>query len=314
MSMAPDAPAADPSYARGDYGGEAQMGGMPMEADGSYDMDEMADMEAMEEMPAEPAPPPTVTASVGTPASGPASTNDIPQQQPGFGGLQKEGANFKAKAKPERHEPEGAKDTRDVTKKSGGSEAKPGDEATTTDEPKDLGRQIIYTAEMTISVFKVEEAMKKVEVATIAAGGYIQQMSEGYYVLRLPAPALRGVMDDVGGLGVVESRSLQARDVTEEFVDLQSRIRVLRETREQLLALLKRAHSVKEALEVRQALDAVTMELEVALGRLRMLENLIGFSTLTLHISERGPHTSIPSSNDPFPWVDSLGVESTEWK
>ena len=64
---------------------------------------------------------------------------------------------------------------------------------------------------------------------------------------------------------------------------------------------------------VRQALDKVTMELEQALGRLRMLENLIGFSTLTVYVDERGPQNDIPSSNDPFPWVDSLGVEATEW-
>jgi hypothetical protein len=120
-------------------------------------------------------------------------------------------------------------------------------------------------------------------------------------------------MDELGKLGVVESRSLQAQDVTQEYVDLTTRIRVLRETQTQLIALLKQARNVEEALQVRRSLDAITMELEQAMGRLRMLENLIGFSTLTLRLSERGPQNAIPSSNDPFPWVDTLGVEATEW-
>jgi hypothetical protein len=120
-------------------------------------------------------------------------------------------------------------------------------------------------------------------------------------------------MDELGRLGVVEARSLQARDVSEEYVDLTTRIRVLRETQQQLLDLLRTARNVEEALKVRASLDAITMELEQAMGRLRLLESLIGFSTLTVRMSLRGPQNAVPSSNDPFPWVDNLGVEATEW-
>lgn len=181
------------------------------------------------------------------------------------------------------------------------------------DPQKQFARQIIYTAEMAISCFKLDEAMERAEALTLEAGGYVQTMSHGYFVLRIPAPQLRRVMDELAKLGVVESRSLQAQDVTQEYVDLTTRIRVLRETQTQLLALLKQARNVEEALQVRRSLDAITMELEQALGRLRMLENQIGFSTLTLRLSQRGPQNAIPSSNDPFPWVDTLGVEATEW-
>ncbi len=180
-------------------------------------------------------------------------------------------------------------------------------------QPQQFARQIIYTAEMQVSVFKLEDAMKRTEELTVAAGGYVQNLSEGYFILRIPAPALRGVMEDLGKLGVVERRSLQARDVSEEFFDLVTRIRVLRETQQQLLELLKQARNVEEALKVRQSLDAITLELEQAQGRLRLLESQIGFSTLTVHMSQRGPQNTIPSSNDPFPWVDGLGVEATEW-
>jgi hypothetical protein len=178
-----------------------------------------------------------------------------------------------------------------------------------TDPKKQYARQIIYTAE----IYKLDDAMQRAEELTLAAGGYVQNMSQGYYVLRIPAPALRGVMDELARLGVVEARSLQARDVSEEYVDLTTRIRVLRETQQQLLVLLKQARNVDEALKVRESVDRITMELEQATGRLRLLESLIGFSTLTVRMSQRGPQNTIPSSNDPFPWVDGLGVEATEW-
>lgn len=178
---------------------------------------------------------------------------------------------------------------------------------------KQFARQIIYTADMAISCFKLDDAMQRAEALTLEAGGYVQTMSQGYFVLRIPAAQLRRVMEELGKLGVVESRNLQAQDVTQEYVDLTTRIRVLRETQTQLIALLKQARNVEEALQVRRSLDAITMELEQAMGRLRLLENQIGFSTLTVRMSERGPQNAVPSSNDPFPWVDTLGVEATEW-
>jgi len=192
-------------------------------------------------------------------------------------------------------------------------ESSAGKEPAEPERKQQFARQIIYTAEMQLSVYKLDESMLRAEELTLAAGGYVQNMSQGYYVLRIPAPALRGVMDELARLGVVEARSLQARDVSEEYVDLSTRIRVLRETQQQLLSLLKTARTVEEALKVRASLDAITMQLEQAMGRLRLLESQIGFSTLTVRMSLRGPQNAVPSSNDPFPWVDSLGVEATEW-
>jgi hypothetical protein len=175
-------------------------------------------------------------------------------------------------------------------------------------------RHIVYTAQMVVSVFNLEEAMVKAEAIPETHGGYIQSMSIGMVVLRVPSKALRKVMDEVGEYGVVEQRSLQAQDVTAEFVDIDSRLRALEETHKQLIELLSKARTVKEALEVREALDRITSELEVLKGRMRQLQNLISFSTLALTLQERGPHTLTPSSNDPFEWVNELGVEATEWR
>jgi hypothetical protein len=216
-------------------------------------------------------------------------------------------------AAPARTAPSGGATDRLEPPKQKPTEASEGKEREPSKEPEKVARQIIYTAEMGISVFKLDEAMERAEALALESGGYVQSMSQGYYVLRIPAAKLRGVMAELGKLGVVESRSLQAQDVTEEFVDLTTRIRVLKETQQQLITLLKSARNVEEALNVRRSLDQITMELEQAMGRLRMLESLIGFSTLTVRMSQRGPQNAIPSSNDPFPWVDGLGVEATEW-
>jgi len=178
-------------------------------------------------------------------------------------------------------------------------------------EPSD--RYLVYTANMTISVFDRDRALRDAERLPDRFGGYVSQLGDEFLVLRIPAGRLRSAMDDLARLGVVESRSLQAQEVTAEFVDLQSRIRALEETQAQLLALLGKARTVEEALHVRGTLDRINGELEVLKGRLRQLGNLVAYSTLHVRLIERGPHDTIPTSNDPFPWVDRLGVEATEW-
>lgn len=186
--------------------------------------------------------------------------------------------------------------------------------AIATDDEPDHGREIIYIAGMQISVYDLENAMNTVEALPETYGGWVHMRTQNQLVLRLPAIHLKPVMGLLSKIGVVEARTLQAQDVTAEYVDLESRIKVLRDTQTQLLDLLGKAKTVEEALHVRRALDQVTMELEVALGRMRQLADLIAYSTLTVTLIERGPQDSIPTSNDPFRWVDSLGVEATEWR
>lgn len=192
----------------------------------------------------------------------------------------------------------------------GGGEATPA----VADDGPDVGRHIIYTATMQVSVFNLKDANERAEAMPSKYGGYVQNMSGSYFVMRIPSAKLRTAMDEIAGLGIVDARTLDAQDVTEEFLDIETRITVLEGTQKQMLELLTKARTVEEALQVRQALDSITMELEVLKGRLRRLESLTEFSTLTVNLVERGPHTTTPSSNDPFPWVDELGVEATEWK
>jgi hypothetical protein len=211
-------------------------------------------------------------------------------------------------APPAPVEPDSTTPTPAVT--AGGEKPEPA----VADDGKDVARHIIYTATLQVSVFNLKDAMTRAEAMPSKYGGYVQTMSGSYFVMRIPSAQLRPAMDEIAGLGIVDARTLDAQDVTEEFLDIETRIAVLQSTQKQMMELLTKARTVEEALQVRQALDEITMELEVLKGRLRRLDSLISYSTLTLTLVEKGPHTATPSSNDPFPWVDELGVEATEWK
>lgn len=186
--------------------------------------------------------------------------------------------------------------------------------AVADDNRADVARQIIYTATMAVSVFNVDEALDKAEALPERFGGWVATMSSETLVVKVPSKHLRTAMDEFASMGIVEYRTLESQDVSDQYYDLQTRIAVLEKTQVQMMALLSKARDVTEALSVRKALDEITLELEVLKGRMRKMKTMVAFSTLTLSLSERGPHDPIPTSNDPFPWVDQLGVEATEWK
>jgi hypothetical protein len=175
-------------------------------------------------------------------------------------------------------------------------------------------RQIIYTATMQVSVYDVEHSIAIAESLPDRFGGWLHQRQDNQLVLRIPAEHLEEAMDAIAELGVVDSRTLEALDVTAEYTDLESRIRVLTQMHAQLTLLLEKAKTVEQALEIRKALDEITMELEIARARMRELAKSIAFSTLIIRIVARGPAHDLPSSNDPFPWVVELGVEATEYR
>lgn len=193
--------------------------------------------------------------------------------------------------------------------------------APTPDEPRDPAepiehgeaRQVIYTATMVLAVFDLDTTAELLESLPQRYGGWIESRYDYQITLRIRAERLFEVMDQLAEVGIVLDKSLLAEDVTAEYVDLESRIRVLEQIVAQLEALLAKAKTVEEALQIRVELDRMRIELEAARVRMRALSEQIDFSTLTVLLTPRGPDV-LPSSNDPFPWVDQMGVEATEWR
>jgi hypothetical protein len=178
----------------------------------------------------------------------------------------------------------------------------------------DVVRQVIYTALLHVSVYNLDAAAELTESLPQRYGGWIESRNDYQITLRIRANRLFEAMDELMALGVVLDRTLLAEDVTSEYIDLDSRILVLEQIVARLEALLAQAKTVEEALKIRIELDRFRLELEAARVRMRQLSELIDFSTLTVILSPRTNFDELPTSNDPFPWVDALGVEITAYR
>ena len=85
-------------------------------------------------------------------------------------------------------------------------------------------------------------------------------------------------------MGTVTSESSDANDVTEEYTDLQARLRTLNATEQRYLELLGQANTINEILTVQDRLDFVRGQIEQVLGRINLLEHLTDLATITVHL------------------------------
>ena len=162
-----------------------------------------------------------------------------------------------------------------------------------------LDRMIIRTVTMNLAVGSVQETFQKVEQLVAEQSGYlagsaIRQENDrmvATMTLRVPAnPATyQATLDRLRGLAerVVDEQA-QAQDVTEEYVDIESRLRNLRATEESLLALLTKAQRIEDIINIQRELTNVRGQIEQIQGRKQALERRADMATINLTLREVG--------------------------
>lgn len=154
-------------------------------------------------------------------------------------------------------------------------------------------RMVIMTANLAMEVESVDQAEAQLRNIVDRAGGYLLRVrttGEGerktsYIAFRVPSDRFEQVLADTESLAKrVINRTIDGMDVTEEFVDLESRLRNLEATRERITAMLQRAVSLEETLRLNQALTEVQGQIEQVKGRMRYLDQNSTYSTITVEL------------------------------
>ncbi len=165
--------------------------------------------------------------------------------------------------------------------------------------PTEVARRIIRTAELSVETDAPEVAARKVSALADAKGGFVVSSDTSRstdadgaesvlttVVFRVPVAAFDDTLLAVRALGTrVSSEKVTGQDVTEEYVDLEARIRAQRAVEEQYLSVLKDAKAITDILAVQQKLGEVRTEIERAEGRRRFLESQTSLSTITVHVA-----------------------------
>jgi hypothetical protein len=106
--------------------------------------------------------------------------------------------------------------------------------------------------------------------------------------LRIPAGEFERALSDLDDLGEVRREEITGRDVTEEFVDLEARLRNLEAQERVLLSLMDDATTVAASIRVQRQLTPVQLDIERIRGRMRFLEDRTSLATIDLRLAEEG--------------------------
>ena len=157
------------------------------------------------------------------------------------------------------------------------------------------GRKLIRDAGLNVETKDFDTFHQALNAKVAALGGYTESSDIGNrsdrtryatIVLRVPSESLDTLLQDVAALGTVTWQSTSIQDVTDEYIDTESRVAAVQTEQETLLALLKKAESLTDTLEIQNRLTEVRASLETYKGQLKALDSQINYSKVTLEISE----------------------------
>lgn len=163
--------------------------------------------------------------------------------------------------------------------------------------PKTNNEKIIKTVEAYVQTKEYDKYVSSLTANVAANGGYVEKSDAnmgGYhnsnrhstYVLRIPADKLDTFMLSAEENGKITSKTETQQNVTLEYVDIESRISAYKTEKATLTNLLEKAASLENVLAIQERLSEVNYQIENYTAQLRVLENRVSYSTVTLNIDE----------------------------
>ncbi len=173
-----------------------------------------------------------------------------------------------------------------------------------TPSPAAQERIIIHTAAMTLVVGHIQESIDQIAAIAADSGGWVvssqrDYQHSGHISVRVPAERLGAVREELRELAdEVESEVITSEDVTDEYVDLGSRLTNQRRTETALLNILERAEKVEDALQIQQELSSVQENIERLQGRIKFLRETSAFSLISINLTLSAVTMTVDAGGD----------------
>ena len=169
-------------------------------------------------------------------------------------------------------------------------------------------RLIVKNADLQLTVENTDVAIDRLTQIVGDVGGYIISSRVWYQswldveykyasiTLGVPVDQFEAAMRRLRDIALtVDDERAGGQDVTDEYVDLESRLRNLEATRDRIRTFLDQAKDVDEALKVNEELKAVEAEIEAVQGRMNYLFDRASYSTITVELSPQLPDLPAPT-------------------
>lgn len=175
-------------------------------------------------------------------------------------------------------------------------------------------RKKIKRINMNMTVKSFDAAMKQIQNTAFNNGGYVESyysdvyysdkakgidLKQGTVVLRLPSENYETAKNSLNQIGEIGNVNETTEDITSEYVDTESRLKMKRIEEERLLELLEKSESVEEILKIEERLGNVRTEIESYTTAIQNWDRLVKYSTITISITEQEESkiNEVPSSD-----------------
>lgn len=196
----------------------------------------------------------------------------------------------------------------DITDSFEGAEMSPSPNVTTDEPsqfvPKEL--KIIKTANARYKVENVKDATKIVKDIATDYGGYISDLrfentlyeKQNRFTIKIPQAHFDAVIDSIKSVAFfIEFENISTIDVTEEYVDIEARLKTKLEVKARYEDILRRnAKTVEDILATEDKLRLLQEEIESAQGRLKYLSGKVAYSTIQVDLFETVEYKEEPTS------------------
>ena len=173
----------------------------------------------------------------------------------------------------------------------------PKNESATYDKSPDpaikekIEQKIIKEATLRFETDNIETTFNQIQKASTTNKARIINDSEGKdfatvfrnLTVKVPSQNFDRFISDISkGVSYFEVKNISAEDVTEQYIDLNSRLKTKRKLEERYLQILQKATKISEILEIEKQISTIREEIEAKEGQLKYLESRVAESTVTI--------------------------------
>jgi len=153
-------------------------------------------------------------------------------------------------------------------------------------------RMLIWKAYLQLEVWSISNTVNEATALAQRTGGYVEGNSDhgassASLTLRIPAKAFADSVKSLETLGEVTSRSISGEDVTEQYIDVEARLKNKVVLRDRLQQLLDKATDVKDILAIETELNRVQSDIDSMEGRIRALRGQIDYATVVISLNRK---------------------------
>lgn len=172
-------------------------------------------------------------------------------------------------------------------------------------------QKIIKESYLRFETQDLEKTYNQIKKTILENKGFIQDDNSHksyntltrHLIIRIPTNNFQKTIDLISNnVPYFDTKRISAKDVTEEFIDLEARLKAKQTLEKRYLELLAKAHNVKDILEIERELSVIREEIEAKQGRLKYLENKVSLSTIDIEFYKLSSEKPITNSYGTKMW------------